>query len=213
MDQGAYRHCIYCDADVETVAPQHSAHCPVATRVYPGDPDICCVACAQPVGEGYVPVPCDPADPSVVALHCLGCAAQMTVGGEVGSFWRLEPASDGENEQGTTTSLRRRATWLRVDQLRLLDQWCAVLRDSFQTPVYLVGSALRGPGWRDVDVRIVLPAARHAVIPMRLLDLNLALSLWGQRSTGLPIDCQVQSETEHRTHDGPANPRPSASHR
>lgn len=30
--------------------------------------------------------------------------------------------------------------------------------------------------------------------------LNVALSVWGQQFTRLPIDCQLQSEREHRAH-------------
>ena len=39
----------------------------------------------------------------------------------------------------------------------LLDQYGSLLWDAFGETPYLVGSVLRGPGWRDVDVRMILP--------------------------------------------------------
>ena len=102
---------------------------------------------------------------------------------------------------------KRRATYLRVDQLRMLDHWCESLRHTFERPVYLVGSVLLHPRWRDVDVRIILTDKQVRRLPLRQRDLNMLLSRWGQDVTDLPIDCQVQSATEAAAEEGPANPR------
>lgn len=92
-----------------------------------------------------------------------------------------------------------RATYLTVDEMRLLDHWCRNLRDTFPCiGVYLVGSVLVRPDYRDVDVRVVMvdKAHRRLTRSIDLLDLGMLLSRWGQEQTGLPIDAQVQSLTE-----------------
>jgi hypothetical protein len=101
------------------------------------------------------------------------------------------------------TTERKRVTWLRVDEVRLLDHWCRNLRQTFPNAlgVYLVGSVLERQDYRDVDVRIVMRQecgnfGPHMFGEIALLDLNLLLSLWGQEQTGLPIDCQLQSWDE-----------------
>lgn len=95
---------------------------------------------------------------------------------------------------------RKRATYLHVSDMELLSDWGRHLYAAFHfehTP-YHVGSSLVRPDWRDVDVRVMVPddvyAQYDALFDLR--RLNLALSLWGQKVTGLPIDCQVQSITE-----------------
>ncbi len=104
---------------------------------------------------------------------------------------------------------RERAIYLRVDQVRRLDHWCLLLKRAFlDADVYLVGSVLSTANHRDIDVRVVLPDETIKALPLRNLDLNYLLSQWGQDQTGLPIDCQVQSVSEHRAETGPANPRP-----
>ncbi len=97
---------------------------------------------------------------------------------------------------GQADRTRQRATYLRVDEVRLLDHWCDSLGQTFGTTPYLVGSVLIRSDYRDVDVRVMLDDDAYEAIPMHVLDLNMLLSRWGQQSTGLPIDCQVQSYTE-----------------
>lgn len=88
-----------------------------------------------------------------------------------------------------------RATYLQLSDVRLLDMWGRELHDMWGYTAYLVGSALVRPDYRDVDVRIVLPddVVEQLAEVMDLGRLHVALSLWGQRATGLPIDCQVQA--------------------
>lgn len=112
----------------------------------------------------------------------------------------------------------QRATYLGVDQLRRLDHWCYSLRASFGTRVphraiYLVGSVLERPDFRDVDLRIMLTDKEMRFLPLNRLDLNMMLSRWGQEATGLPIDCQVQSPAVFDEHAGrPRNPRGWVTH-
>lgn len=91
-----------------------------------------------------------------------------------------------------------RATYLLQSQIRLLNDWGKVLRRTFEEMPYLVGSALERVDFRDVDVRVILDDDDYHVLSEQLVieDLNLAISLWGQQVTGLPVDFQVQQMTE-----------------
>ena len=94
----------------------------------------------------------------------------------------------------------RRASYLLLTDFERLEAWCKDVRllCGGYSP-YLVGSVNERPDFRDVDLRIILPDAvfdRWWSDPVRLRTLNHALSTWGQRETGLPIDCQVQRQTE-----------------
>jgi hypothetical protein len=104
-----------------------------------------------------------------------------------------------------------RATYLLFSDLRLLDAWGDELRAMFPwfSPM-LTGSTLERQSWRDVDVRIMVPDdefdALAALVDVGRLDL--ALSLWGQKATGLPIDCQVQRFTDANDEYGDRPRRP-----
>ena len=103
---------------------------------------------------------------------------------------------------------KKRAIYLGVEHMRLLDHWCASLRSTFGRTPYLCGSVLQRADWRDVDIRIQLTNKEMHHLPLNRLDLNMMLSEWGKRVTGLPIDCQVQSADAFHEHDGePRNPR------
>lgn len=103
-----------------------------------------------------------------------------------------------------------RATYLTKSGYRLLDDWGANLRRMFLGEVpYLVGSALTTVEHRDVDVRLMLDLHHYCSLKavVNLPDLNLAVSLWGQQVTGLPIDFQVQhAETANQDHAGRRHP-------
>ena len=98
-----------------------------------------------------------------------------------------------------TAPAKRRSTYLGPADVRLLDDWGKALRQTFPTAfgAYLVGSAMTRADYRDIDVRIIMPDADHKALGefLNYRRLNLMLTLWGQRVTGLPIDCQVQSQT------------------
>jgi len=89
-----------------------------------------------------------------------------------------------------------RATYLTQSGIRLLDDWGVNLRRMFpgQGVPYLVGSALTTADHRDVDVRLMLDDGTVDALSevVNLADLDLCVSLWGQRVTGLPVDFQVQ---------------------
>ena len=88
-----------------------------------------------------------------------------------------------------------------VEQHRL-HRWGQVLYRAFGHMPYQVGSSIDGSeSYRDVDVRVLLPdEVYEALFPapnwssshlnaLRVL-LCEAISVWGQRETGLPIDFQ-----------------------
>lgn len=88
------------------------------------------------------------------------------------------------------------------------------LRHFFDAEPYQVGSTLRTTDWRDVDVRIILDdenfdAMFGTLTRPRCLNLKwnaccLAFSALGRDMTGLPIDFQVDRQTEaNEQFDGP----------
>ncbi|HEV7658845.1 MAG TPA: hypothetical protein VGO55_03265 [Allosphingosinicella sp.] len=71
--------------------------------------------------------------------------------------------------------------------------------------LYLVGSALARPDWRDIDLRLILPddefaalfpnASDHWEFDERWLLLTVSISERLSKLTGLPIDFQFQPQT------------------
>jgi hypothetical protein len=108
-----------------------------------------------------------------------------------------------------------RATYLLVSDFELLEEWCQKARVLFWRPeggslgIFLVGSALTRCDYRDVDLRVLLSDEmfdREFSNPVKVRYMNRALSMWGQRETGLPIDFQVQRMTEaNEQYDGRRN--------
>lgn len=82
-----------------------------------------------------------------------------------------------------------RAHYLLVSQFYALNVACVPIRKRY-THVYLVGSVLERPDWRDVDVRCLLEEKQFALVDTRFI--NAALSEWLAARTGLPIDFQFQ---------------------
>lgn len=88
--------------------------------------------------------------------------------------------------------------------------------DSF-AGVYIVGSCLERPDWRDVDVRLIMEdAAFERLFPAvemhsgawefdpRWCLMTVAISKWLSAETGLPIDFQFQPMTHaNKHHEGP----------
>jgi hypothetical protein len=88
-----------------------------------------------------------------------------------------------------------------------LQRFGAYLNAMFGEHTYHVGSSLENKdGWRDVDVRIILddevwdkmelgdPINPHS--NAKWVAYCLALSSFGKDLTGLPIDCQLQRQTQ-----------------
>lgn len=103
-----------------------------------------------------------------------------------------------------------RINHLLVSDMVILRSWGQELRLMFDAMPYLVGSALQRPDYRDVDVRLMLSDDRYdalAATGVRLSRLNLAVSVWGQKVTGLPIDFQVQRVSDANDEfGGPRDP-------
>lgn len=97
----------------------------------------------------------------------------------------------------------------------LLKLFGAHVDQAFGHVPYHVGSSLTEKrGWRDVDVRSILPDEEYAAYfgSWRTSEHNaprrsvweLAWSTFGRKMTGLPIDFQFQAQTlANQEHDGP----------
>lgn len=96
-----------------------------------------------------------------------------------------------------------------------LKQFGDDLRAAFGHVAYHVGSSLREKsGWRDVDVRLLLPDDEWAAMGLGDPDrvhssakwraITLAWSCYGRELTGLPIDFQLQQQT-HANEKYPTN--------
>lgn len=101
-----------------------------------------------------------------------------------------------------------RVNYLTVAQNFALETACSILSDAgFE--VYLVGSVMERPNFRDVDLRCILDDAdfeqRFGCQRMQLRLLNAAISEWVTARTGLPIDFQFQSMTEANKYQGRRN--------
>ena len=101
---------------------------------------------------------------------------------------------------------QRRASSLSPPEFYLLRQWGQTLYRAFDFVPYLVGSVARDEAWRDVDMRMMLYDDHPYLTLPGLQALNVAMSLWGQRATGLPVDFQFQGNTDGNTQPGPRIP-------
>lgn len=96
---------------------------------------------------------------------------------------------------------------LTTSQYFKLDVACIPLWAAFgdKGGVYLVGSVLRKTDWRDVDIRVMLDDAEY----VRLFPVTdkwgenaqwkivcIAISSYLSSVTGLPIDFQIQRQTQ-----------------
>jgi len=104
------------------------------------------------------------------------------------------------------------SNFLIQSERALLSRWMHDLKRFISlgggsTP-YMVGSALTTPDYRDVDIRTIVDDDTYEALAaiVDLERLHLAVSTWGQKVTGLPIDWQVQSRTESSGHTGLRDP-------
>jgi tRNA-binding EMAP/Myf-like protein len=110
-----------------------------------------------------------------------------------------------------------RATYLSPPDLHRLDWACRPIADAFGEPVYLVGSTLDHPDFRDIDLRLIVDDDTADRLfgtdtfglhgdgngaAVRLL-LNIALSdlITKAASPPRPVDFQIQSMTEANVPD------------
>ena len=93
-----------------------------------------------------------------------------------------------------------------------LERCCQDLMRAFGNKggIYLVGSALERPDWRDVDIRMMLPdnifdelfpiAGQHWEFDPRWIIMTVSISQWMSKLTGLPIDFQFQRTSHANEH-------------
>lgn len=100
-----------------------------------------------------------------------------------------------------------RVSALSPTEMLRLDQWAESLTWLFDDGPYLVGSVLRRRNYRDVDVRQRLDDDDPLFDDTNRLRLfQVALSVWAEQSTGLPVDFQFQPRSKWDAEDGPRNP-------
>lgn len=93
-----------------------------------------------------------------------------------------------------------------MPQTLYLDEFGSQIWSAFGSVPYLVGSALDNKQWRDVDVRLILEDEEYEKLGLgkpddclqnlKWISLCMAYSALGERITGLPIDFQIQQQTD-----------------
>lgn len=100
----------------------------------------------------------------------------------------------------------KRANFLPAPHAFELNHACQALTEAFGYHVYLVGSALAQREYRDVDVRLILPDEEfdalfpgfgntNPTVNAKWSLLSVAISLWLEKRSGLPIDFQIQRQS------------------
>ena len=114
---------------------------------------------------------------------------------------------------------RKKSTYTGAPACFALELCCKQLTAAFgwgTGGLYVVGSALERPDWRDIDLRYILPdkefarlfpdAGDHWEHDPRWLVLTVAISGWLRAQTGLPVDFQFQPQTQaNERHKGLRN--------
>lgn len=102
-----------------------------------------------------------------------------------------------------------------MPQSLLLQEFGEHIRRAFGHTAFHVGSSLeKKDGWRDVDVRLILPDGEYEAMGLgdpkhqqrnkRWCSLVIAWSSFGRQLTGLPIDFQIQQASwANEFFDGP----------
>jgi hypothetical protein len=91
----------------------------------------------------------------------------------------------------------------------LLDEFGYLVWSAFDHYPYHVGSSVMNKTWRDVDVRLILEDEEYERMELgdpkrpqenkKWVALTLAFSALGKAMTGLPIDFQIQQQTDANT--------------
>ena len=85
-----------------------------------------------------------------------------------------------------------------------LNKFGVIVAEAFGHVPYQVGSSLSTKNWRDVDVRLILPDQEYDAMfgqpanetNSKLAAFTVAFAALGKQMTGLPIDFQIQRQTE-----------------
>ena len=104
-----------------------------------------------------------------------------------------------------------RVCFLSPPAFNRLDWACRPIAIAFKKPVYLVGSVMTRPDFRDIDLRLILSDKKfEKTIPNREVGLllDIALSDLIAKAAQLPwqIDFQIQSQTEANEYPFMRNP-------
>ena len=88
----------------------------------------------------------------------------------------------------------------------LFEEFGQILTDAFEETPYWVGSSLTEKTWRDVDVRVLMDKKKYSAMglgdPRYPLEnakwraFARAFSTLGTEITGLPIDFQIQEQSD-----------------
>lgn len=105
----------------------------------------------------------------------------------------------------------KKANYVGAPAVFALEEACRTLNDAFGGPgfygVYLVGSALERPDWRDIDLRMIIAdeeffklfpnAGSHCSweFDPRWILMTVAISERLSKLTGLPVDFQFQPQS------------------
>ncbi len=101
---------------------------------------------------------------------------------------------------------KKPCNFMTPEQRFRLDEACRVFEEAFDFGVYLVGSVMSRPDFRDVDVRAIVADETFAKLYPEADPKNpqwdaywalsmVAFSLYLRDATGLPVDFQVQQQT------------------
>lgn len=98
----------------------------------------------------------------------------------------------------------RRRHYLPLANFHRLDMAGAEVGDAFDTFPLLVGSCLVRRDWRDVDVRVVVSDAVFAALFNGGIGalLNLSVSCMMSDLSGLPVDFQIQKQSDSDSEKG-----------
>ena len=125
-----------------------------------------------------------------------------------------------DSDAALSSTERKKACYLSTLELHELDEACAPFLSAFGEHPYLVGSASQRPDFRDVDVRLILADDEFDALFAEREGLWALLGRLGstflRARTGLPVDFQVQRQSEANAKFGnlgetPRNPLGSRS--
>lgn len=102
--------------------------------------------------------------------------------------------------------MRQKSNHVGAPAIFALETACRQLNEAFgDYGCYLVGSALDKPDWRDIDLRYIMADESFAVLfpnagqhweqDARWLLLTVSISERLSKITGLPVDFQIQPQT------------------